>query len=146
MLFVYYTLESQNNYYIIQEYCKDRDLGIYLKKQQYLTEVGAIRILTDILNGFIELLQQGIIHRDLKPANILVHQNTFKLGDFSFAKCKSNFQRDIMESVVGTPLYMAPQILMRETYTSKCDIWQSDAYSEELHRLRTLYPNYLILY
>ncbi|CAD8210504.1 unnamed protein product [Paramecium pentaurelia] len=117
------TLESQNNYYIVQEYCKDGDLGTYLKKQQYLTEVGAIRILTDILNGFIELLQQGIIHRDLKPANILVHQNTFKLGDFGFAKCISNFQRDIMESVVGTPLYMAPQILMRESYTSKCDIW-----------------------
>lgn len=35
----------------------------------------------------------------------------------------SNFAREVMESRVGTPLYMAPQILLREPYTSKCDIW-----------------------
>lgn len=78
-------------------------------------------MLKDILTGFIELLRNGVIHRDLKPANILIHQGTYKLAgtkflmhiiDFGFAKVMQNFSRDLLQSNVGTPLYMAPQILL----------------------------------
>jgi serine/threonine protein kinase len=44
-----------------------------------------------------------------------------KIGDFGFAKKK--YKSIKIESSVGTPLYMAPQILKSEPYTSKCDIW-----------------------
>jgi serine/threonine-protein kinase ULK/ATG1 len=37
-------------------------------------------VLTDILNGFAELLKNGIVHRDLKPDNILINDDTFKLA------------------------------------------------------------------
>jgi serine/threonine protein kinase len=44
-----------------------------------------------------------------------------KIGDFGFAKKK--YKAHQISSTVGTPLYMSPQILKSEPYTSKCDIW-----------------------
>jgi len=64
----------------------------------------------------------GIIHRDLKPANILVHQDTFKLCDFGFAKFFGESAR-MARTCVGTPIYMSPQVLKQKHYTSKTDIW-----------------------
>ena len=64
----------------------------------------------------------GIIHRDLKPANILIKNSECKLSDFGFAK---NLEDDntIMKSIVGTPLYMSPQLLKKVKYTNKSDLW-----------------------
>lgn len=62
------------------------------------------------------------MHRDLKPENILINGNIFKLADFGFSTTINSHQ-NLLKSVCGTPLYMSPQILMRENYTSKSDIW-----------------------
>ena len=68
------------------------------------------------------LHNSGIIHRDLKPANILIKQSSCKLSDFGFAKSLKN-EETIMKSIVGTPLYMSPQILKKAKYTAKSDLW-----------------------
>lgn len=77
-----------------------------------MTEKEVLEFLIDILNGFTQLIKHGIIHRDLKPANILIILNdkgrSYKLADFGFAKCVDNFKKDMMQSMVGTPLYMSP--------------------------------------
>lgn len=65
-------------------------------------------MMNDLLNGFLELIKNGIIHRDLKPANILIHKGQYKLADFGFSKNLDNFQNQLLETIVGTPLYMAP--------------------------------------
>lgn len=64
-----------------------------------------------LLSGFSELVRQKIIHRDLKPANILISDNVYKIGDFGFAKYVDNFGSQMLRSCVGSPIYMAPQIL-----------------------------------
>ena len=76
-----------------------------------------------ILSGFTELVREKIIHRDLKPANILINEGVYKIGDFGFAKYVDNFGSQMLKSCVGSPIYMAPQILERTQYTTKCDIW-----------------------
>ena len=76
-----------------------------------------------ILSGFTELVREKIIHRDLKPANILINEGTYKIGDFGFAKYVDNFGSQMLKSCVGSPIYMAPQILERTQYTTKCHIW-----------------------
>ncbi|KRX02399.1 Protein kinase-like domain [Pseudocohnilembus persalinus] len=116
-------LETSNNYYIIQELCDSGDLRHILKKKKNLSEQEALQVLKDLLSGFTELLKNGIIHRDLKPENILCAKGKFKLADFGFARAVENFNRAVLESLVGTPLYMSPQILKHETYGTKSDIW-----------------------
>ena len=62
--------------------------------------------------------------RDVKPSNILVKDGNLKLADFGFAKNTKNLS--YMDSIVGTPAYMAPQVINREEfeqYSYKCDIW-----------------------
>ena len=117
-------LFTKNNVYIIQEYCNGGDLRSYLsKKKGVISELEAVNIFTDILKGFVELHKLGVIHRDLKPENILILDSTFKIGDFGFAKHVDNYQSQLLTSLVGTPLYMSPQILMSDPYTTKSDIW-----------------------
>ncbi|CAD8059296.1 unnamed protein product [Paramecium sonneborni] len=113
--------ETQNNFYIISEYCNGGDLRDIIKRGK-LDSKSVINILRQILNGYYSLYQNSIIHRDLKPANILLHNGIPKLADFGFAK-KIDFENDLMTSIAGTPLYMAPQVILRQPYTSKCDIW-----------------------
>lgn len=116
-------LSSSNNHYFVMEYCAGGTLSGHLKKRGRLQESEALTILVQILKGYYEMLKLGIIHRDLKPDNILVHDAIFKLADFGFAKCVDNFSKDLLKSLVGTPLYMSPQILQQQEYTTKTDLW-----------------------
>ena len=63
----------------------------------------------------------GIIHRDLKPDNCLVTK-TFSLKVADFGESRALMADETMTQV-GTPLYIAPEIVMGEHYNSKCDIY-----------------------
>jgi len=88
---------------------------------------------------------QGILHLDLKPANLLVDENwNVKLADFGLSSLKHNVQSGQM---VGTPWFMAPEILLQKQYDEKADVysfgivlWQM--YTNELQpygdRIKTL--------
>lgn len=65
----------------------------------------------------------GIVHRDLKPENIMVDsEGRPKLIDFGLSK---NTQGDklVLKSMVGSKLYMAPEILQGHAHTYSCDMW-----------------------
>jgi calcium-dependent protein kinase len=47
----------------------------------------------------------------------------FKLADFGFAKFVDQYESKMLCTLVGTPLYMAPQILNKSKYTTKSDVW-----------------------
>lgn len=62
------------------------------------------------------------MHRDLKPDNIFFDNGVLKLGDFGFCKTlgKAN---DMASTMLGSPIYMAPEVLKGEAYSSRADIW-----------------------
>ncbi|KAL4428764.1 hypothetical protein ABPG74_001278 [Tetrahymena malaccensis] len=118
-------LISDNNYYLILDYCNAGNLKQQIQKEKKFSENKAKLIMMQIMSGLREMNQRSIVHRDIKPENILVAQTpqglVYKLGDFGFAKILNN--QDMIKSQVGTPLYMDPQILLGKPYDSKCDIW-----------------------
>ena len=104
-----------------------------LQRRRRLSENEAKGFLRDIMSGAKYLHKNGIIHRDLKPANILLKRGVCELSDFGFAK-SLNSEDTVMKSIVGTPLYMSPQILKKLKYTAKSDLWSIGLiYYEMLH-------------
>lgn len=68
-------------------------------------------------------MKEGVVHRDLKPANILITKdNVAKLADFGFSRFVEH-EDYLLRTFVGSPIYMPLQILHRQIYSSKSDIW-----------------------
>lgn len=137
---LYDVYQTSNNMYIITQLC-DSDLSSYLEnngKDKSLPEADAKRLLKQIMKGAKYLHSNGIIHRDLKPANILIKNGVCKISDFGFAKNLG--QATIMRSIVGTPLYMSPQLLKGIKYTSKSDLWSIGLIYYEMLHGRTPWP------
>lgn len=81
-----------------------------------------MKIFQQLLEAFKVLNKYNIMHRDLKPDNIFIHNGDIKLGDFGFCKTLMT-QDDMTSTMLGSPIYMAPEVLRGEIYTSKADIW-----------------------
>ncbi|CAK82447.1 unnamed protein product (macronuclear) [Paramecium tetraurelia] len=117
--------ETPNNIYFFLEYCNGGDLDMLIKDKGKLSEQEAADIFLQIAEGCSYLYDKSVFHRDLKPENILIHNGTAKLADFGFAKVIEEDKKDVAAhgTSVGTPYYMAPQILAGEDYCIKCDVW-----------------------
>lgn len=119
----YKPAKTKKHLYFFLEYC-EQDLKNYVKsKGGKLSEDECINILQQITTGFKEVHKKNIIHRDIKPANFLIHKGCIKISDFGFARSVDNVEELMFLTFLGSPLYMSPQILGKEKFSSKCDIW-----------------------
>ncbi|CAD8171688.1 unnamed protein product [Paramecium octaurelia] len=112
---------SKNNLYLVYEFCNGGNLEEYIQRSRNLRESDAMDKFAQLLNGFESLQKENILHRDLKPSNILLHDNIVKIADFGF--CKNIEPFDLTQTMVGSPIYMAPEILLGEPYSFSADIW-----------------------
>ena len=124
-------LVSNNKYYLIMEYCDMGDLKEYMKYRD-LNETELKHYVKQIRDGMWELHTNNIVHRDLKPQNILVtSDDTLKISDFGFAK-SYNPDIELQQTMCGSPLYMAPEILEQKRYTDVVDLWSIGVIMYEL--------------
>ena len=86
-----------------------------------------------MLEGLAFLHEQGVVHRDIKGANILISTGgQVKLADFGVA-AKMEAKIDTQAStVVGTPYWMAPEIIQMSGFTTSADIWSVGCTVHEL--------------
>lgn len=82
-----------------------------------------IEWMTELLCGLHHIHKQNIIHRDIKSSNIFVSKrNHMKIGDFGV--CRQLGQGELVaRTFVGTPHYIAPEVLSDEPYNASSDIW-----------------------
>ena len=131
---IYEFYESDNCFYIINEYCKGGQLYEYFTKNK-LTEEQLCVIFYQVFSGLIYLHEHSILHGDLKPENILISSVEkdletnedfawIKIIDFGTAKI---FKKQIKkgENIEGTLYYIAPEVFSGniDIYDEKSDIW-----------------------
>ncbi|KAJ3279510.1 Serine/threonine-protein kinase 33, partial [Blyttiomyces sp. JEL0837] len=126
---LYEVFETPKKFFLIMENCDGGELVSKIRKRGSCSEAECRLIMARIIDAVGYLHRHGIVHRDLKPENILLSNSipadefNIKVSDFGLAtwvdKCS------MMENVVGTPLYMAPEIWKNLPYSAQCDIWST---------------------
>lgn len=110
---------------IVTEFADGGDLGQKIESQnkQPFKESQILDYITQICLALQHLHKKKIIHRDLKSGNVFLMQSGIvKLGDFGISKGLRNSQEKA-KTMVGTPYYLAPEIINGQQYDAKCDIW-----------------------
>uniref|UniRef100_A0A669AZA3 non-specific serine/threonine protein kinase n=1 Tax=Oreochromis niloticus TaxID=8128 RepID=A0A669AZA3_ORENI len=124
-------VQRETKEHSLSSYCNGGDLADYLHSKGTLSE-DTIRVFLQQIAGAMRVLQsKGIIHRDLKPQNILLsyppgcksHSNNtcIKIADFGFARYLQNNM--MAATLCGSPMYMAPEVIMSQNYDAKADLW-----------------------
>lgn len=119
------------------EYCDCGSLRSYLdKSQQAFSEAITASICHQILQGLSYLHEKGIIHRDLKSANILWKSGgEIRLADLGEG-VQLNGEKQFVDDLLGTPLFMAPEVARGERYSFPVDIWSLGITAVELAEIR----------
>lgn len=114
-------VKSTDSLYIILEYCENGSLHSICKNFGKFPENLVALYMSQVLYGLLYLHEQGVIHRDIKGANILTtKEGLVKLADFGVATKASGLDES---SVVGTPYWMAPEVIELSGATTSSDIW-----------------------
>lgn len=118
----YDTIRQEDKIFIVMEFCDSGNLRNILKRpiQERYTQFFFVQL----VNGLKHLDRHNIMHRDLKPRNILLtnKNKTLKIADFGFAKQEYK-KINMYDTVCGSPLYMAPEIMKRGAYNKQTDLW-----------------------
>ncbi|CAD5121901.1 DgyrCDS10361 [Dimorphilus gyrociliatus] len=121
-----HTFETPERIFVVMEKLKGDMLEMILSSPKgRLTERITKFLISQILAALRHLHNKSIVHCDLKPENVLLSSETpfpqVKLCDFGFARIIG--EKSFRRSVVGTPAYLAPEVLKNRGYNRSLDMW-----------------------
>jgi len=136
---LYGSIATDNSFFILMEYVPLGSLKSAIDKYTFSAYMRC-RLMMDVANGMEYLHSQGIIHRDLKPENVLVASLDpnadvlCKINDFGISRQSSaETKTSVMTRGVGTPYYMAPEMLRGdEKYSRTVDMYSFGIMCAEL--------------
>lgn len=115
---------NQNDLWIVMEYCGAGSVSDIMRlRRKTLSEHEIATVLCDTLKGLEYLHLRRKIHRDIKAGNILLNQEgRAKLADFGVAGQLTDTMAK-RNTVIGTPFWMAPEVIEEIGYDCGADIW-----------------------
>jgi len=137
---IYEYFQDETYFYVITEFVSGGELYDTISKWKNFNEDKAAYIMRQLLSAVNYLHSHNIVHRDLKPENMMVEKNSTKTKEeklrdkneknaeiiniklIDFGTCNYFDGKTKLTLKVGTPYYIAPEVL-RRSYTEKCDLW-----------------------
>ncbi|KAG5500387.1 hypothetical protein JKF63_03479 [Porcisia hertigi] len=119
----YHWYETNNHLWIITEYCTGGDMSSILRSKIELTIQAVQAFGRDVAAGLMYIHSKGVLYNDLQTRNLLMDSAAMlRFHDFSLA-CL--FNDAATRPLVGTPLYMAPELFMADPplYSMASDLW-----------------------
>ena len=124
----YETYHDKFYFHIVMELCKGKEVLDRIAEDGRIKEKKVCMVIMKVLHAISYCHSRGVTHRDLKPENILFEtldsESEIKLIDFGLSRKVFNDEK--MHTILGTPYYVAPEVLQGE-YDEKCDIWSIGA-------------------
>jgi len=121
---LYEVFEEEDYFFLVMELVDGKEVFQRIVERGAYSERDAANIIVQILKAVEYLHSKGIAHRDLKPENLLSSvigdQEIIKIVDFGFSK---RFGEEKLVTSVGTPGYVAPEVLTSESYDMSVDMW-----------------------
>ncbi|XP_071706918.1 phosphoenolpyruvate carboxylase kinase 2-like [Rutidosis leptorrhynchoides] len=119
--------EEEDYLHMIIDLCDSPDLFDRISKRAgVFSEPESASIFSPLISAISYCHRLGIAHRDIKPDNVLFDsRGNLKLADFGSAEWFAMNDRQTMTGVVGTPYYVAPEILSGREYNEKVDVWSA---------------------
>eukprot|EP01130_Rhizamoeba_saxonica_P000325 TRINITY_DN10300_c0_g1_i1.p1 TRINITY_DN10300_c0_g1~~TRINITY_DN10300_c0_g1_i1.p1 ORF type:complete len:367 (-),score=98.88 TRINITY_DN10300_c0_g1_i1:34-1134(-) len=117
--------ESEDSLYVIMDLIEGGELFDFLNDSEngYLEEYTAASLARDILLGVKFLHDQNIVHRDIKLENVLMNPNFQNCYITDFGTATHINEDEPLTELIGTELYMAPELFQEMPYGKKVDTW-----------------------
>ncbi len=117
---------------LVMEYVEGENLKLRMAASDSLLSEHAAQVLLDTAEALEHLHDHGFMHLDFKPENVVMTRNgSVRLVDFDLAQPIPNPPRKLDKNP-GTPLYMAPEQLLRQPVDHRADIWAFGVSAYEL--------------
>lgn len=123
ILTVHDIISSGDRQFIVMEYLEGKTLRDVLRERM-LSPEEVMSIAPMVCEALGYAHARGVIHRDVKPDNIFVLQNgNIKVADFGIAKMLKMSDRTHTDVIMGTPNYLAPELVKGQPYDHRVDIF-----------------------
>ena len=120
--------------FIIMQLVIGEDLRTMLKRhrphpvpsRRQIATGTVLSIMVPVLDALAYAHEEGVIHQDIKPGNILIEERSNRpfLADFGIARSAMNEQYE-SNMIMGTPLYIAPELIREEPTDPRSDIYSA---------------------
>ncbi|MEM9773450.1 MAG: protein kinase [Chloroflexota bacterium] len=118
--------KDEGLYFMVMEFIEGETIEDYLKGNSPLDLDEAVRIIDQLAAGLEYAHRKNMVHRDIKPANMMFVDGTrdrIVVTDFGIAKLLDEESMTMTGTMLGTPHYMAPEVVKGEAADQRADIY-----------------------